>query len=140
VSVDRTIVREKTYGDFLIRFAYVNTTPHEIGSTHDACIMLCRPERFGVRNAAIILDNAIHKYVKDSAGGGPSQYCCDQAALFAEMLGLTPDRRTIFRICEAIIDSVEGLYAMPPYNEPNKVIGEVEANFGGQRIISELYQ
>lgn len=135
-----TFVREKKYGDFSVRFTYANTKPREIGSGHEACIAIVRPEHYGVKTMVMIFEDAIHQYVNDGTRGGPSDYCIAQCANFAELLGLTVDKRTVFRLCEAILDSVADLYKMPPYMDEQKVIGEVEANFGGTKISTELYQ
>jgi hypothetical protein len=140
MSNRETHVKTRSYGDFCVKFTYVNANSREIGSEHEPCIALCRPEKFGVRAAIFIFDNAIHQYVNDGKRGGPSLYCIKQAAQYAEILKLTPDRRTVFRICEAILDSVADLYAMPPYQDKPVVVGGVEANFGGTRISADLYQ
>jgi hypothetical protein len=140
MSARGTFVRERRYGEFLVRFSYVNANPGQIGSEHAPAMVLCRPEKYGNRNAIMIFDDAAHKYVNTGKHGGPSEYCVHQAAMFAEMLGLPGDRRTVFRICEAVLDSIPDLFAMPPYDDEPKLVGEVDADFGATRVNGNLYQ
>ena len=132
------VLRERRYGDLLVRFQYVKPNAHLIGEEHEPALVICRPERSGVRSAWIIMMTAAHKYVDDGETGCHSEYMENATMKIATMLGLRTNKRTRFGIAEAILDSLPDLLHMPPWSRAQKVIGEVEANFGGTLIKSEI--
>lgn len=133
-----TLIRERRYGDFAVRLEYINPNPREIGSTHEPALLICRPPQSGVKSACVIMLNAAHQYVTEGTSGTPSLYALAQAETFCNVLGLYPDKSTIFKLVTAIIDNLDDLYDMPPYEAPSKVVGEASLTVGGQTFTAEI--
>ena len=110
-----TIVKERDYGEFVLRFQYVNPEPGDLRSGHEPAIVIARPKRMSVRSAWIIMLGASWKYVDDPQKGGHSDYMVTATTKIAEMLKLSQDPKTRFKIAEAILDNLEDLINMPPW-------------------------
>jgi hypothetical protein len=130
--------KERRFGDLLIRFHYIQYDSSEIGGEHEPTMVLTRAEGEGRRSGWFIRESVIHEYVESGKSGGPSELALQRSAMIADFIGLTPDARTCFRILEAILDSIEDLFAMPPWSPEQQVVCEFDAHFGSQRISGEL--
>jgi hypothetical protein len=133
-----TLVRERKYGDFSVRLEYINPNPREIGSRHEPALLICRPPQSGNKSACVIMLNAAHQYVENGQSGKPSMYALEQAIVFCKVLGLYPDKNTLFSLITAIIDNLDDLYDMPPYEAPTKVVGEAALTVNGQTYTAEI--
>jgi hypothetical protein len=132
------VLGERRFGDILVRFHYINLTPQEIGAEHEPAIFVTRPEWSGAHSAYVIPESTAHQWVSSGKQGGPSAHAIHESARIARMLGLTVDRRTVFRIVEAVLDCIPDLLDMPPWQPPQRVVGEFDANMGGKRINGAL--
>lgn len=110
-----TILRERGYNEFVVRFQYVNPEPNNYKSDYEPAIVLARPRRAGVRSAWIIMLGASWKYVDDPQKGGHSDYMVDATVKIADMLKLSQDPQSRFKIAEAILENLEELINMPPW-------------------------
>lgn len=129
---------ERLFGDILVRFHYLKADPNEIGGEHEPAMAITRAVGSGKGRGWFICESAAHLYVSSGKQGGPSSYCVQQSAAIAELLGLTADRRTCFRICELILDCIPDLLQMPPWTPKAVVTGEYEAWMGGTKVTGEL--
>lgn len=135
----QTIVREKGYGDFVLRLQYVNPNPHEIGSSHEPAIVIARPKRLQARSAWIIMLSSAWKYVSDGKTGNHSKYCQVASYEICKMLGLPQSKMVAFQIAEAINDTLEELINMPPYDPPRaEPMGTIEGNIGSHKVQVEV--
>jgi len=125
-----TIVREKRYGDFVLRFQYVNPTPHELFSEHEPAMIVCRPSRSDVKAAWIIMLTAAWKYVDDPKKGTHSEYMVHATRQIERMLQLGDSVQTRFKIAEAILDNLEDLLNMPPFARESTLRGDVILKIG----------
>lgn len=127
-KVHPTIIRRVDHGEFEILFQYVDEEP----------AMVVRASRFlSTRKRAwvITLDSA-WKYVDnvESPHSGHSTYMVNASAKIQEMLSLGTDLNGRYRIAEAIMDSLEDLINMKPFNEADKLsAGDVT----GKLIVGE---
>lgn len=137
-ALTRTLVRERRHGDFTIRLEYVNPNPRDLDSGHEPALLICRPPQTRCKSACIIMLNAAHQYVQEGTSGTPSLYAIAQAETFCNVLGLWPDKSTIFKLVTAIIDSLDDLYDMPPYAAPAIVTGEASLTVDGQTFTAEI--
>ncbi|HUX27603.1 MAG TPA: hypothetical protein VMV39_02400 [Terracidiphilus sp.] len=132
-----TIVREKNYGDFVLRLQYVNPNPMEVGSEHEPAIVICRPNRSSVRSAWVIMLSSAWKYVDEDQTH--SQYMHLATTKIAEMLHMGRAIETRFRIAEAIIETLEDLINMAPWTGINEPLGTVQGSIGEQTIDVEVH-
>ena len=134
-----TIVREKNYNDFLVRLQYVDPNPREIGSEHEPALVICRPKRSQVRSAWIIMLSSAWKYV-DNEDTTHSKYMVMATERICDMLRLGQALETRFRVAEAIMESIEELINMPPYEAPPpETMGTIQGTIGEQKIEVEVH-
>ena len=127
-SEDQRIVSIRSHGDIEVVFTYADGDP----------LMLLRPRyarsfkvAFGIK-----LEAAWKYYDKDAGETMHSVYAVAMSVKIAEDLHMKPDPRTRYRICEAILESIDELNAMPPLDEAPKVAADVE---GTMRIGDETF-
>lgn len=133
-----TIVREKNYNDFLLRLQYVNPNPHEIGSEHEPAIVICRPKRTSVKSAWIIMLSSAWKYVDDN--DSHSKYMAVATDKITTMLHLSTSLESRFKVAEAILETLEELINMTPWEGTNdEFAGHVEGTIGEQKIDVEVH-
>lgn len=115
-------------GDIVVSFQWVNGEP----------AMILYPKRpIGVGAGAFVLPiESAFKYA-DSKRGAPTPYCIEMAAKAADVMGLFPDRFTLFRIVDAIMEGLIDLIGMPP--EPTglnaketEAVGELLVKINGK--------
>lgn len=138
MSARPPVANERRSGDLLVRFHYIKADPAEIGGEYEPMMVITRPLGAGKSAGFAIALSAAHLYINDGTRGGPSNYCIAQAANCAGQLDLTVDKRTCYRICELILDSLPDLLKMPPWTPPAVVTGEYEAWIGSTRVTGEL--
>lgn len=110
-----TITRERDYGEFVIRHQYVNPNPQDLSSDYEPALVIARPKRMGVKSAWIIMLGASWKYVDTEKGDTYSSYMVEATVRIADMLKLSRDAQSRFRIADAIMDNIEDLINMPPW-------------------------
>lgn len=133
-----TIVREKNYGSFVIRWQYVNPAPSDPTSETEPAIVVAPARRSSVRSAWIIMLGSAWKYVDDN--DSHSQYMQVASHKICEMLKLGTDLDMRFRVAEAILESLEELINMPPWTlVDNQPKGTIEGHIGEQRIEVEVH-
>jgi hypothetical protein len=69
----------------------------------------------GIRSAYIIMLGAAWKYVDDPKEGGHSEHMVAATIKIAQMLKLSMDAQARFKIAEAIVENLEELINMPPW-------------------------
>ena len=132
MNVHPTIVKTRNFGEFDILFQYVDEEP----------ALVIRANRFlSVRRRAyVIMQESAWKYVDDafSPHSGHSQYMIHASRVIQEMLGLSDNVDTRFKIAEAIVDCLEDLINMKPFKPVDKpVYADVT---GTMRIGDEVHQ
>lgn len=110
-----TIARERDYGEFVIRHQYVNPEPSDLRSSYEPALVIARPKRMGVKSAWIIMLGASWKYVDTEKGDTYSPYMVEATSRIADMLKLSQDPKSRFKIAEAIMENIEDLINMPPW-------------------------
>jgi hypothetical protein len=131
-----TITKERDYNEFVLRFQYVNPEPHNFKSSYEPAIVIARPKRMGVRSAWVIMLGASWKYVDTENGDTYSDYMIDATKKIAEMLKLSQDPQARFKIAEAIIENLEGLINMPPWElVSDEYTNSLDANASGESVI-----
>lgn len=110
-----TILRERDYGEFVIRHQYVNPNPQDLSSDHEPALVIARPKRMGVKSAWIIMLGASWKYVDTEGGDTYSSYMVEATVRIADMLKLSQDSKSRFRIADAIMENIEDLINMAPW-------------------------
>lgn len=103
----------KSCGDFGVLFSWFNPQPRRLDSEHEPVMALVRRAGGEGRSFMIAL-SAAYLYA-DSESGQPTPYLLQRAFTVASVLGLHPDRSTIRRICDAIVDNLPELIRMPPW-------------------------
>ena len=127
-KIHPTIVKRVPHGEFEILFQYVDEEP----------ALVIRANRFLAtrrRSWVVTLDSA-WKYVDDvhSPHSGHSEYMVHASAKIQEMLSLGTDLNGRYRIAEAIMESLEDLINMKPFNESVK---ESAGDVTGKLIVGE---
>lgn len=116
MKVHPTIVKTRNFGEFDILFQYVDEEP----------ALVIRAHRFlNIRRRAyVIMQESAWKYVDDafSPHSGHSQYMIHASKVIQEMLGLSDNVDTRFRIAEAILDCLEDLINMKPFKHIDKPV------------------
>lgn len=134
-----TIVKNKEYGDFVLRLQYVNTTPAELSADYQPAIVIARPKRIQSRSAWIIMLSSAFKYVDDPKRGGHSYYMQAATCQICKMLGLSETREKAFEVAEAILDHLEDLINMPPVDWQPDPIADISANIEGTHIQATIH-
>lgn len=130
MQIHPSIVSSRKFGDFDILFQYVNEEP----------AMVIRAHRFlhSRLRAWVVMQEAAWKYVDnvENPASGHSAYMVHASAKISEMLGLSTDLQTRFRIAEAIQDCLEELINMKPMKIDQPSGGQVEGvmTVGDERI------
>ena len=132
-----SIHQAHNYGQFDVFYQYVEAD-RERGE--EPCMIL--GSRGTRRTAWVIPLSNAHQYA-DSSSGGPSQFLILSAAKIAEMFNLHPDRSTVRKIAEAILDCLPDLVKMPPKRpESTKAILEkavedygLELSINGKKVV-----
>lgn len=119
-------------GDIVVSFQWVNGEP--------AMILYPKNPRNLNPGAFVIMLEVAFKY-SDARSGAPSPYCMGQALKAAEVMGLFPDRFTLYRIVDAIMEGLLDLIEMPPEptglnQQQTEEVGELVVKMGG-RVIHE---
>lgn len=127
-SEDQRIVAIRPHGDLEVVFTYADGDP----------LMLLRPRYSKSAKVAfgIKLEAAWKYYDKDAGETMHSVYAVAMSVKIAQDLKMKPDQRTRYRICEAILESIDELNAMPPIDEAPKISSDVE---GTMRIGDETF-
>lgn len=122
----------KRKGDIAIAFHWMNGEPALV-------LFPARPNTLGASAFCVAL-SAAYKYAQPN--GYPTPYCVQQAAKAAAIMGMYPDRFTIHRIADVILENIEDLLDMPP--EPaahakedqrkRRVIGEMTFKSEGKTV------
>ena len=135
-----TIVRERNYNDFVLRLQYVNPDPRDLDSKHEPAILICRPKRSSVKSAWIIMLSSAWKYV-DNEDTSHSKYMVMASTKIAEMLRMGNALETRFRIAEAIMENLEDLINMPPYDMVAQAdpLGTIQGTIGEQTIDVQVH-
>lgn len=113
-----------TKGDLVIAMQYVNSEP--------AMVIFPRRKRGMCQGAFVVCLSAAYQYTDDV-------YLMAQAFKAAEVLGMYPDKSTVFRLADTIHEGLDRLCMMKP--EPaqeKKVIGEGVVHTDGQRHSFEI--
>lgn len=121
----------KVKGDVVIAYHWVNNEP-AMCLYKKGAMMVNRPGSY-----VIPLESAF-KYA-DSKTGMPTPYAVQQAAKAAEVMGFFPDRSTVTRIVDAILDGLIDLIEMPPEpaglnRKDTDAVGEILIKVGGKTI------
>jgi hypothetical protein len=127
-SEDQRIVSIRPHGDLEVVFTYADGEP----------LMLLRPRYSKSSKVAfgIMLDAAWKYYDREAGETMHSVYAVAMSVKIAHDLGMKADPRTRYRICEAILESIDELNAMPPFDGEAKVDADVE---GTVRIGDETF-
>jgi hypothetical protein len=110
-----TIQRERDYGEFVIRHQYVNPSPKDLSSSYEPALVIARPKRMGIKSAWIIMLGASWKYVDTENDDTYSSYMVEATVRIADMLKLSQDIQSRFKIADAIMENLEDLINMPPW-------------------------
>jgi len=113
-----------TKGDLVISLQYVNKEP--------AMVIFPRRKRESCKGAFIVLLSAAYKYTDQV-------YLLSQSFFAADLMGMFPDKATVFRIADTIYEGLGELCMMKPEPEKEKkVIGEGTLVIGGDKQTFEL--
>ncbi len=134
-----TIVKNKEYGDFVLRLQYVNATPNELSTDYQPAIVIARPKRGQSRSAWIIMLSSAFKYVDDGKRGGHSYYMQAASQQICRMLGMSETKEKAFEVAEAILENLEDLINMPPVNWQPEPIADISANIAGTHIEATIH-
>lgn len=123
-------VRRK--GDIVVAFHWVNREPAMV-------LFPAQPSVVAKPSAFCVALTAAYKYAQRN--GYPTKYCVEQAAKAAVLMGLEPERTTVFRIADAILEGIQDLIEMPPepvaFERDRKrgaVVGEATFMSDGQKV------
>lgn len=123
--------RVRRHGDIVVAFHWVNREPAMV-------LFPARPSTLGA-SAFVVMMSAAFKYAHPN--GYPTAYLVQQAVKAANVMGLYPDRFTVHRIADAILEGIEDLLDMPPEPEAfhrdkrqRRVVGEMTFKEGGKTI------
>jgi len=119
----------KDYRDFLIFLTYINPAPYNLDSEHEPALALCRRSGGVGRMYAIPLSAAAN-YVQ--ANGSPTPEFIAAGFKIADTLGMSKDRKTVFKLLDAVVEFMPDLVDAPPWQvvlgrqgaqeEPNALI------------------
>lgn len=122
----------KLKGDVVIAYHWVNNEP-AMCLYKKGAMLVNRPGAF-----VIPLESAF-KYA-ESKTGMPTPYAIKRAVTAAEVMGFFPDRSTVIRIVDAILDGLVELIEMPPEptglnRKDTDAVGEILLKIGGKTVV-----
>lgn len=122
--------KKRVTGDIVSAFHWIN---------EEAAMVLFPVRPAPGASAFIICMSVAHKYARND--GGPTPYLLKQCVTAATVMGMHPDRSTLKRIADIILDGMEDLVKMPPEppalaKKKGATIGEMSLSSGG-KVIAE---
>lgn len=116
-------------GDIASSYQWVNGEP----------AMILFPAMPGLGSGAFVICLSTAWRYANSETGGPSAYLLHQSLLAAQVMGMYPDKFTLNRIVDVILDGLPDLVEMPP--EPvgmtakqAEAVGELSIKVDGQTV------
>ena len=116
--------KQKTYGDIVITFDWVNDEP----------AMLITPKAVSIRGAYVICLSSAYKYTNP-------EYLAQQSIACANHIGMDGNSKfTIHRIADAILECIQEMVEMPPEKmarpkDKGKAIGDMVLSVNGKKTV-----
>lgn len=116
--------KQKTYGDIVITFDWVNDEP----------ALLITPRAVSIRGAYVICLSSAYKYTEP-------KYLANQAIACANHIGMDGNsKHTIYRIADSIMECIQEMVEMPPERmvrpkDKGNAVGDISVSVNGKKTV-----